>query len=110
MPSNFKETLIRESGLLSLSQSDCDLYLIGQARTITYRQLAITELHGKTVTGGRLSIKKLERDNYVTSRTLPGSGREKYYMLTAKGKNAWKNCSVKASCKKCSSSWTKRLP
>lgn len=86
MPSNFKETLIRESGLLSLSQSDCDLYLIGQARTITYRQLAITELHGKTVTGGRLSIKKLERDNYVTSRTLPGSGREKYYMLTAKGK------------------------
>ena len=67
MPSNFKETLIRESGLLSLSQSDCDLYLIGQARTITYRQLAITELHGKTVTGGRLSIKKLERDNYVTS-------------------------------------------
>ena len=86
MPSNFKESLIRESGLLSLSQSDCDLYLIGQARTITYRQLAITELHGKTVTGGRLSIKKLERDNYVTSRTLPGNGREKYYMLTAKGK------------------------
>lgn len=86
MPSNFKETLIRESGLLSLSQSDCDLYLIGQARTITYRQLAITELRGKTVTGERLSIKKLERDNYVTSRALPGNGREKYYILTTKGK------------------------
>ena len=56
MPSNFKDTLIRESGLLSLSQGDCDLYLIGQARTITYRQLAATGLHGKTITGGRLKI------------------------------------------------------
>ncbi|HBA49963.1 MAG TPA: hypothetical protein DCZ91_19655 [Lachnospiraceae bacterium] len=86
MPSNFKDTLIRESGLLSLSQGDCDLYLIGQARTITYRQLAATGLHGKTITGGRLSIKKLEKDNYVISRFLPGCGREKYYTLTARGK------------------------
>lgn len=86
MPSNFKEILLRESGLLSLSQSDCDLFLIGQARTITYRQLAVTGLHGKTITGGRLSIKKLEKENYVISRLLPGNGREKYYMLTAKGK------------------------
>lgn len=86
MPSNFKEILMKESGLLSLSQSDCDLYLIGQARTITYRQLAMTRLHGKTATGGRLSIKKLERDNYVASRSLPGSGRKKYYVLTMKGK------------------------
>lgn len=86
MPCIFKETLIRESGLLSLSQRDCDLYLIGQSRTVTYRQLALTGLHGKTITGGRLSIKKLERDNYVASRTLPGNAREKYYMLTAKGR------------------------
>lgn len=86
MPSIFKETLIRESGLLSLSQRDCDLYLIGQSRTITYRQLALTGLHGKTITSGRLSIKKLEKDNYVASRSLPGNGREKYYMLTTKGR------------------------
>lgn len=86
MPSNFKKSLIQESGLLSLSQTDCDLYLIGQSRAITYRQLAMTGLHGRTITGGRLSIKRLERDNYVASRSLPGNGREKYYALTSKGK------------------------
>ena len=84
--SNFKNTLLRESGLLSLSQGDCDLFFIGQANAITYHQLAMTELHGKTSTGGRLSIKNLEKEGYVTSKILPGNTREKYYILTAKGR------------------------
>lgn len=86
MQIKFKEILLQESGLLSLSQSDCDLFLIGQANAITYRQLAMTGLHGNTATSGRFSIKRLEKDGYVTSRLLPGNAREKYYILTAKGR------------------------
>lgn len=84
--SNFKNILMHESGLLSLSQGDCDLFLIGQANAITYRQLALTGLHGSTATSGRLSIKNLEKEGYVISRFLPGDAREKYYILTAKGR------------------------
>lgn len=83
---NFKNTLLRESRLLSLSQGDCDLFFIGQANAITYRQLAMTKLHGNTTTSGRLSIKNLEKEGYVTSKILPGNTREKYYILTVKGR------------------------
>ncbi len=86
MSSEFKEILLQESGLLSLSQGDCDLFLIGQANAITYHQLALTGLHGNTATAGRLSIKRLEKEGYVTSRFLPGNAREKYYILTARGR------------------------
>lgn len=86
MSSKLKEILLQESGLLSLSQSDCDLFLIGQVNAITYRQFALTGLHGSTATGGRLSIKRLEKEGYVASRFLPGNAREKYYILTAKGR------------------------
>lgn len=84
--SKFKEILLKESGLLSLSQGDCDLFLIGQTNAITYRQLFLTGLHGDSSAGGRLSIKRLEKEGYVTSRFLPGNTREKYYILTAKGR------------------------
>ena len=86
MSSEFKEILLQESGLLSLSQSDCDLFLIGQANAITYHQLALTGLHGNTATAGRLSIKRLEKEGYVISRFLHGNAREKYYILTARGR------------------------
>ena len=84
--SKLKEVLLKESGLLSLSQGDCDLFLIGQTNAITYHQLSLTGLHGNSSTGGRLSIKRLEKEGYVTSRLLPGNTREKYYILTAKGR------------------------
>ena len=83
---NLKDTLLHESGLLSLSQGDCDLFLISQANAITYQQLAATKLHGNTFASGRLSIKNLEKEGYVTSKYLPGNAREKYYILTAKGR------------------------
>lgn len=83
---NLKDTLLHESGLLSLSQGDCDLFLISQANAITYRQLAVTKLHGNTFASGRLSIKNLEKEGYVASKYLPGNAREKYYVLTAKGR------------------------
>lgn len=84
--SKLKEVLLKESGLLSLSQGDCDLFLIGQTNAITYHQLSLTGLHGNSSTGGRLSLKRLEKEGYVTSRLLPGNVREKYYILTAKGR------------------------
>ena len=86
MKIRFKELLMQNAGLLSLSQSDCDLFLIAQANSITYTQLALTGLHGTTVASGRLSIKHLEQEGYVQSRLLPGTSREKYYTLSAKGK------------------------
>lgn len=86
MTKNLKQTLLKEARLLSVSQSDCDLFLIGQANTVTYEQLAETALHGTTKTSGRLGIKKLEKDGYLTAKTMPGNARAKYYFLTAKGR------------------------
>lgn len=82
----FKEILVRQAGLLSLSKSDCDLFLIAQANSVTYSQLAISGLHGSTKTSGRISIKNLEKEGYLLSRVLPGAAREKYFILSAKGK------------------------
>lgn len=86
MTIRFKELLLQSAGLLSLSQSDCDLFFIAQANSITYSQLALTGLHGTTTASGRLSIKHLEQEGYVQSRLLPGTSREKYYILSTKGK------------------------
>lgn len=82
----FEILLTREAGLLSLQKSDCDLFLIAQTNTITYAQLRSTGIHGHTGTGGRLSLKKLETEGYLSSKSLPNSNGLKYYMLTAKGK------------------------
>lgn len=65
--SNFKNVLMHESGLLTLSQGDCVLFLIGQANAITYRQLALTELHDL---GGRERVRHyltthIHRDNLL---------------------------------------------
>lgn len=86
MTSNLKQTLLKEAHLLSLSQSDCDLFLIGQANAVTYEQLAMTKIHGTTMTSGRLSLKKLEKDGYLTTKTMQGNSRIKYFFLTAKGR------------------------
>lgn len=82
----YETLLTREAGLLSLQKSDCDLFLIAQANTITYSQLRSTGIHGHTGTGGRLSLKKLEADGYVAARSITNSNGLKYYILTAKGK------------------------
>lgn len=83
---NFKDTLIKEAGLLSLTKSDCDLFILAQANTLTYQQLSATGLHGISTTGGRLSLKKLTEQGYITGKTLPNTNRVRYFILTAKGK------------------------
>ena len=108
--SKLKEVLLMESGLLSLSQGDCDLFLIGQTRAITYRQLSLTGLHGSSTTGGRLSIKRLEKEGYVTSRLLPGSAREKYFVLTSKGRKRMEKMFGQSFLTKMSLQLDKRLP
>lgn len=82
----FEILLTREAGLLSLQKSDCDLFLIAQTNIITYSQLRSTSIHGHTGTGGRLSLKKLEAQGYLSAKSVPNSNGQKYYMLTAKGK------------------------
>lgn len=86
MTTKLKQILLKETGLLSIPQSDYDLFLIAQANTITYRQLAAAALHGATQTSGRLSLKKLEKEGYLSGREIPGNVRMKYYLLTAKGR------------------------
>lgn len=81
----FKDNLVKEAGLLSLSKSDCDLFVLAQANTITYQQLNTTGIHGITATSGRLSLKKLLTKGYITDKTLPNS-RMKFFVLTAKGR------------------------
>lgn len=83
---NFKDTLIKEARLLSLTKSDCDLFIIAQANTLTYQQLAAAGLHGVSTTGGRLSLKKLTEQGFITGKTLPNTNRIRYFLLTAKGK------------------------
>lgn len=83
---HFKDTLIKEARLLSLTKSDCDLFILAQANTLTYQQLAATGLHGISTTGGRLSLKKLTEQGYITGKTLPNTNRVRYFILTAKGK------------------------
>ena len=87
---NFKDTLIKEAGLLSLTKSDCDLFILAQSNTLTYQQLSTTGLHGISTTGGRLSLKKLTEQGYITGKTLPNTNRVRYFTLTAKGKHVWK--------------------
>lgn len=82
----FETLLTREAGLLSLQKQDCDLFLIAQTNTITYAQLCATGIHGHTGTGGRLSLKKLETEGYLASKSIPALNGLKYYILTAKGK------------------------
>ncbi len=84
---SFKDTLIKEARLLSLTKSDCDLFILAQANTLTYQQLAATGLHGISSTGGRLSLKKLTEQGYITGKTLPNTNRVRYFILTAKGKS-----------------------
>lgn len=83
--STFRNILIKEANLLSLSKSDCDLFIIAQANTITYQQLFNSGIHGVTLTGGRLSLKKLLDNGYVTDKVLPNS-RKKFFVLTFKGR------------------------
>lgn len=82
----FETLLIQKAGLLSLQKGDCDLLLIAQTNTITYAQLRASGIHGHTGTGGRLSLKKLETEGYLTAKTMSNSNNLKYYMLTSKGK------------------------
>ena len=86
MTNNLKQALLKEARLLSISQSDCDLFFIGQANTITYKQLAKAAIHGGTTTSGRLGLKKLEKEGFLAARTIPGRAGTKYYFLTAKGR------------------------
>lgn len=83
---NFKDTLIKEAQLLSLTKSDCDLFILAQANTLTYQQLSATGLHGISTTGGRLSLKKLTEQGFITGKTMPNTNRIRYFLLTAKGK------------------------
>ena len=83
---NLKQALLKEARLLSISQSDCDLFIIGQTNTITYEQLALTGIHGITKTSGRLAVKKLEKEGYLAAKTMQDNTKTKYYFLTAKGK------------------------
>lgn len=82
---NFERALMQKAGLFLLQKSDTDLFLILQTCTITYHQLHMTGIHGETQSSGRLSLKRLESDGYVSGKTYRDGN--KFYYLTPKGKN-----------------------
>ena|GEM_PF-3485971 len=88
--SNYEKSLCRQAGLFSLSKNQADLFLLLQVGTLTYQQLAMTGLHGKTETAGRLSLKRLESSGLVQSREVPNHS-QKHYLLTPKGKDFLKD-------------------
>lgn len=83
-PTKFETLLLEKSPKFPLTKTDYDLFLIGQARCITYEQLMYTTIHGKSGVGERLSLKRLEREFFILGKVLPD--KRKYYTLTAKGK------------------------
>ena len=87
----FEKSLCESAGLFSLQKKQADLFLLSQTGLITYRQLALCNLHGKTETAGRLSLKTLEKDGLIQSRKLPNQHQNKYYFLTPKGRSILKS-------------------
>lgn len=83
---NFEKSLCESAGLFSLSKKHADLFLLSQTGMITYQQLALCRLHGKTEASGRLSLKKLEKEGVIQARKLPNQNQNKYYSLTSKGR------------------------
>lgn len=83
---NFEKSLCEFAGLFSLNKKHTDLFLLSQTGMITYQQLALCRLHGKTEASGRISLKKLEKEGVIQARKLPNHSQSKYYCLTSKGR------------------------
>lgn len=84
--SNYEMSLRKQARLFSLCKSHADLFLLLQVNTITYQQLAMTGIHGKTEASGRLSLKRLERDGLIQAKEINSLNQTKYYLITPKGK------------------------
>lgn len=82
----FEKSLCESARLFSISKKNLDLFLLLQTSTITYQQLFLTGLHGATEASGRLSLKRLENEGYITGRQISSQSQSKYFILTPKGK------------------------
>lgn len=83
----FERSLCTNAGLLSLPKKCIDLLLLSQTSTITYQQLAITDIHQGNEAAGRQALKRLEKNGLVQGRRMtPSISQSKYYALTPTGK------------------------
>lgn len=82
----FEDSLCDLAGLFSLSKNETDMFLLLQCGMITYRQLKIAGIHGKTEASGRLSLKKAEQEGLVKSAKISEQEQTIVFTLTAKGK------------------------
>jgi len=89
-PTAYETNLIEKAKLLNLQKTDVDLFFILQTNTITYHQLMMTGIHGTTEAGGRLSLKRLEKNGYIRGRTIQTLNGTKYFTLTSRGKERLK--------------------
>ena len=84
---NFEDMLCKSAELFSFSKKHTDLFVLLQTNTVTYQQLTVSHLHGTSSASARLSLKRLEASGYIEARTLSKHNNEKYYFLTANGRN-----------------------
>lgn len=84
---NFEDMLCKSAELFSFSKKHTDLFVLLQTNTVTYQQLALSHIHGASNTSARLSLKRLEKSGYVQAKELTKHNNEKYYFLTANGRN-----------------------
>lgn len=106
----FEKGLCERAGLFSLSKGQTDLFLLLQANTITYQQLALCKIHGNTEAAGRLSLKRLEKQGYVRSKKIPDTGAAKYYFLTTSGRSFLKQLFPGAFLEEMQANWERRPP
>ena len=107
---NFEDMLCKSAELFSFSKKHTDLFVLLQTNTVTYQQLTVSHLHGTSSASARLSLKRLEASGYVEARTLSKHNNEKYYFLTANGRNWIRSAFPQGFLEQMKIAWSRRPP
>ena len=107
---NFEDMLCKSAELFSFSKKHTDLFVLLQTNTVTYQQLTVSHLHGTSSASARLSLKRLEASGYVEARTLSKHNNEKYYFLTANGRNWIRSAFPQEFLEQMKIAWSRRPP
>ena len=107
---NFEDMLCKSAELFSFSKKHTDLFVLLQTNTVTYQQLTVSHLHGTSSASARLSLKRLEASGYIEARTLSKHNNEKYYFLTANGRNWIRSAFPQGFLTQMQIAWSRRPP
>ena len=107
---NFEDMLCKSAELFSFSKKHTDLFVLLQTNTVTYRQLALSRLHGTSLVSARLALKRLEEQGYIQAKSLDKHNNEKYYFLTTSGRNWIRSAFPQEFLEQMAVNWTRRPP